>query len=249
MTLFRPALPLIILSLLAACDDGASQPDTSAGPATGAVAQKPTGQAEHGLAGIWKPNPASDLQALVLQGDGQLYLVGDGHHQGVNWRQRDDGALRFNYLSRDGTGQAASDTLTASLDKDSLALQGDSPFAGHYRRDNQDIETVTGKVILPADARIPDPAVLAITVRELRADGQNTVVDRRLTRLPTDRKAPPFRLYFGGDRLRPDHHYGVSARVIAGGVVQLTSADAQLLPADTDTPVTLILQSPDRAKQ
>ncbi|QJX02285.1 hypothetical protein HML84_10695 [Alcanivorax sp. IO_7] len=106
---------------LAACDD----PDAPAPPSGEApVAEPPATQAREGLAGIWRPQGDSDLNALVLEDEGQLYLVGDGERRGLRWEKNGDGAVTLHYL---GGGDAVTeDGLQATLDNPALTLEGDS---------------------------------------------------------------------------------------------------------------------------
>ena len=171
-------LPLLLT--LAACDD----PDTPAPSTADAPAAQPAAtEVREGLAGIWRPRGESDLNALVLEDQGQLYLVGDGERRGLRWEKATDDAVTLHYLS--GGDTLTEDDLRVSLDNPSLTLEGESPLAGEYRRDPAGIGTLEGRVTLPEAGAVPDNGVLVLTLRDLSAsdgegDGQ---LARRLTRL------------------------------------------------------------------
>ncbi|MBL7252440.1 META domain-containing protein [Alloalcanivorax marinus] len=210
-------LPLLLT--LAACDD----PDTPAPSTADAPAAQPAAtEVREGLAGIWRPRGESDLNALVLEDQGQLYLVGDGERRGLRWEKATDDAVTLHYLS--GGDTLTEDDLRVSLDNPSLTLEGESPLAGEYRRDPAGIGTLEGRVTLPEAGAVPDNGVLVLTLRDLSAsdgegDGQ---LARRLTRLSLEGDmSMPFRLYFDQARVNGDHRYGLDARVIADGATLL----------------------------
>lgn len=244
-----PPLVASLLLLLTGCDDSTSSSKTNAEATMPTVSQEPVDQIKQGLAGVWQPHSTSDLKALVLEDDGQLYLVGDSRRRGISWQRQDDDSLRLNYLLRNGAGKTGSDTVTAELDKDALTLHGDSPLAGDYRRDDQGIETLAGTAKLPASVPVTDRAVLAITLRDLDTGDPDLegVVNRRLARLHPNHDKVRFRLYFERQSLQPGHRYGISARVIADGAVRLISDKTLPLASGTDTsaPITITLHPPD----
>ena len=237
-------LPLLLT--LAACDD----PDAPAPPSGEApVAEPPATQAREGLAGIWRPQGDSDLNALVLEDEGQLYLVGDGERRGLRWEKNGDGAVTLHYLG--GGDTVTEDGLQATLDNPALTLEGDSPFAGEYRRDPAGIGTLEGRVTLPEDGAVPDKGVLVLTLRDLSAaDGdQDDQLARRLTRLSLEGDlAMPFRLYFDQTRVDGAHRYALDARVIAdGGTLFALPAPRRVLNADGDRQGVTLPLSPTSA--
>ncbi|MFC6329498.1 META domain-containing protein [Alloalcanivorax gelatiniphagus] len=226
--------------LLAACDDPAP-PAAGPGESAELPAETPAAQVRDGLAGIWRPTGDSDLNALVLEDDGQLYLVNGGPRRGLRWEKTDQGDLALHYL--DNGGLIVDQTLTATLDNPSLTLEGDSPFAGDYRRDATNIGTVEGRITLPEDAAIPESGVLVLTLRDL-SGGDGAPLTQRLTRLALEGDlAQPFRLYFDQTRVAADRRYGLDARALADAAT-LFAMPAPLRVLDGDQePVTLPLSS------
>ncbi len=232
------ALPLLFA--LAACDN----PDT---PAPSESASTPSPQAatevRDGLAGIWRPQGESPLHALVLENDGQLYLVGDQSHRGVRWEKHDDSTVTLHYLNTRDSEPLNEDALTVNLENPALTLNGDGPFAGEYRRDASDVGTLEGQVVLPDDAEVPDTSVLVLTLRDQGAVDATPVV-QRLTRLVIKDGKMPFRLYFNRGDVDQAHHYVVDARVILDGAVQFTTtAPHRVLDGDPETPTSLTLHA------
>lgn len=242
MKAFWLALPLALL--LGACDNnnndapGPERTDEQTGTAAETAPEQ-----EDGLAGIWQPDSDSELKALVLEPDGQLYLVGDKQYRGVNWEQNDSEDLTLHYLATDQADKLLNDNLEAELDSPALELKGDSSFAGSYRRDDSDIGLIEGKIALPADVGIPDNGVLALTLEDVsRQDSTAEVVTQRLTRLRLEGLSMPFRLYFDQNMIQPDHHYAIGARVIADGAVHFTSTTMRNVLEGEQTAVMLTLQ-------
>ncbi|MEO1901003.1 MAG: META domain-containing protein [Alcanivorax sp.] len=232
---FRLLVPLVFL--LTACDDPA--PPAAPEQSTEVPAEAPATQAREGLAGIWRPAGDSELNALVLEDDGQLYLVNGGPRRGLRWEKTDQGALALHYL--DDGGLIVDQTLTATLDNPALTLEGDSPFAGEYRRDATDIGTVEGRLILPEDAAIPETGVVVLTLRDL-SGGDSAPLAQRLTRLTLEGDlAQPFRLYFDQSRVAADRRYGLDARVLADGATLFAMPAPLRVLDDGQRPVTLPL--------
>lgn len=241
--LLRASLMLPLATLLAACDN--DTPPAADGPGTTAPKVAAPAAAQRGLPGIWRARTGGAAQALVLADDGQLYLVGNDARRGVRWQKERSDHLRLEYLDHD-QGGARVDTLGIDLNGDTLTLEGEGPFAGTYRRDARGIDSVSGTVTLPAGVHLDRPAVLAVALVDLDAgDEAPAAIHRRLMRLPAgDTGDLNFHLYFSAGKRRPDHRYGVTARVIADGAVVLTTSAPRPLPADPRAPVTLSLNPP-----
>lgn len=209
-------LPLLLT--LSACGD----PDGSApSNAEAAPAQPVAAKVREGLAGIWRPQGESDLNALVLEDQGELYLVGSGKQRGLRWEKTADDAVTLHYLS--GGDTLTEDDLRATLNNPTLTLEGESPFAGEYRRDPAGISTLEGRVTLPDVHSVPYNGVLVLTLRDLDAADDKGQLARRLSRLSLQEDlSMPFRLYFEQARVNGDHRYGLDARVIADGSTLLT---------------------------
>ncbi|WP_101675484.1 META domain-containing protein [Alloalcanivorax mobilis] len=244
------ALPLALF--LGACDDadqsGQAHPDQQA---EALQKQEPVPQQAQrsGLQGIWQPvDTATGLDALILEQDGHFYVIGDQRHRGVNWEAPNDTKLTLHYLGGEQTETLTDDQLSAGVDGDTLNLEGESPFAGAYRRDNSGIGSLQGTVVLPADVGVPDNAVLALTLQDV-SQQQTTaeVVAQRLTRLRLEGLRMPFQLYFNEAAIQAGHQYTVSARVIADGAVHFTTTTAQPVLDDAHQAVTLALQPATRA--
>lgn len=232
------ALPLLFA--LAACDN--TDTPSPVEPVSAPSPEDAT-EARDGLAGIWRPEGENPLHALVLENDGQLYLVGDHGHRGVRWEKQDDDTLLLSYLNTRDDDPLNQDPLTITLENPSLTLAGDGPFAGDYRRDASGVGTLEGQVVLPDDAEVPDTSVLVLTLRDQGAADATPVV-QRLTRLVVKDGKMPFRLYYNGDMIDDTHRYVVDARVILDGAVQFTTtAPHRVLNGASDGPTSLSLHS------
>lgn len=232
------AFPLLFA--LAACDN--TDTPSPVEPVSAPSPQDAT-EARDGLAGIWRPEGENPLHALVLENDGQLYLVGDQGHRGVRWEKQDDDTLLLSYLNTRADDPLNQDPLTITLENPSLTLAGDGPFAGDYRRDASGVGTLEGQVVLPDDAEIPDTSVLVLTLRD-QAAADATPVVQRLTRLVVEDGKMPFRLYYNGDMIDDTHRYVVDARVILDGAVQFTTtAPHRVLDGTSDGTTTLSLHA------
>ncbi len=230
----RPAwFALPLLFALSACDNTDTPPPVE--PVSTPSPQDAT-EARDGLAGIWRPQGENPLHALVLENDGQLYLVGDHGHRGVRWEKQDDDTLVLSYLNTRDDDPLNQDSLAAALENPTLTLAGDGPFTGEYRRDASGVSTLEGEVALPDDSDVPDTSVLVLTLRDQTAPDTTPVV-QRLTRLVAEDGKMPFRLYYNGDKIDDTHRYVVDARVILDGAVQFTTtAPHQVLNGADDRP-------------
>jgi len=230
-------LVLPLLFALTACDDPDHSSDgTSPAPESASTpSPQAATEAREGIAGIWRPQGESTLNALVLENDGQLYLVGDQSHRGVRWEKQDEDTVTLHYLDTQDSEKLNQAPLTATLENPSLTLAGDSPLAGDYRRDASDIGTLEGRVVLPDDAVAPDTSVLVLALRDQTAPDTKPVI-QRLTRLVAQNGEMAFRLYFNRENIDPAHRYTVDARVILDGAVQFTTtAPHKVLGGDTGT--------------
>lgn len=223
------ALPLLFA--LTACDN----PDTPS-PVESVSTPSPqdASEARDGLAGIWRPQGESPLHALVLENDGQLYLVGDQGHRGVRWEKQDDGTIILSYLNTQDSEPLSQDPLTVTLENPALTLAGNGPFAGEYRRDASEVGTLEGQVVLPDNAQVPDTSVLVLTLRDQGAADATPLI-QRLTRLVAEDGKMPFRLYFNRGKIDDTQRYVVDAHVILDGAVQFTTtAPHRVLDGDED---------------
>jgi len=229
------ALPLLFA--LSACDN--TDTPSPVEPVSTPSPQDAT-EVREGLAGIWRPQGENPLHALVLENDGQLYLVGDQGHRGVRWEKQDDGTLILNYLNTRDDEPLNQDPFTVTLENPSLTLTGEGPFAGEYRRDASGVGTLEGQVVLPGDAEVPDTSVLVLTLRDQSAPATSPLV-QRLTRLVAEDGKAPFRLYYNGDKIDDSHRYVLDARVILDGAVQFTTTAPHRVLEDADATTTLSL--------
>lgn len=237
----RPAwFAFPLLFALAACDNSDTPPPME--PVSTPSPQDAT-EVRDGMAGIWRPQGENPLHALVLENDGQLYLVGDHGHRGVRWEKQDDDTLVLSYLDTQSEAPLNQDPLTVTLENPSLTLTGAGPFAGEYRRDASGVGTLEGRVILPDNAEIPDTSVLVLTLRDQTAEDATPMV-QRLTRLVAEDGKMPFRLYFNGGKVDDTHRYVLDARVILDGAVQFTTtAPHRVLDGSSDSPTSLSLHA------
>lgn len=237
----RPAwLAFPLLLALTACDNTDTPPPAEP---VSAPSQPDATEARDGLAGIWRPQGENPLQALVLENDGQLYLVGDHGHRGVRWEKQDDGTVVLSYLNTRDDNPLNQNSLSIALDNPSLTLAGDGPFAGAYRRDASGVGTLEGQVVLPENAQVPDTSVLVLTLRDQGAADATPLV-QRLTRLAPEDGKVAFRLYFDRDNIDDTHRYVVDARVILDGAVQFTTtAPHRVLDGASDSPTSLALHA------
>lgn len=236
----RPSRLLIslvvpVVVLLAACDDPAPPAETPEPPP-----QEAATPASQGLAGIWRPVVDRDLEALVLEDGGSLYLVNGGERRGLRWHETEQGDARLHYL--DDGGRIIDETLPATLDDTALTLAGESPLAGEYRRDPTQIGTVEGRVTLPEDAAIPANGVLVLTLRDASV-ADAAPLAQRLGRLALEGNlSMPFRLYFDQRRVEPTRHYALDARVLAEGTTLFATPVPRQALNGGESPLTLPLR-------
>lgn len=221
--MIRSAVILWGALALCALPGCARKPETFAG---GASARE-LGTFEASLVGAWvRPIPGGQpgIEAIVLDGDGSLGLIGVHPMHGVSWRVEGQTLhLAINTASapepqahRFQVALAAGATLSLAAEMDYLG--------GSYARRDGAAGVVSGTITYPAEAALPAETALFVELFNVsRADVLDQLIARQIIPMAGRRAPVPFRVPYSTADIDPNFTYAVRATIVAGGRPRLVT--------------------------